>query len=312
MRNDCLKLKEIIKLELKNVRLYHSEFDGESTGIIPELNINQFSEFGKAFWNEALEAKVDKFTGKELYISDIGIGMFREFRDMMLGENEGEMYDKCIVDKQTLVAEQNENPDMGYKKEFAMLTAVYENLSGTPNEERCTAYFSNFGEYLFRQNQNMDKVKAVVGKALKSLNMSMDEFVDKAKSMTCQSIRLKMREDMMAQKIAVGDTILFVSEKPEYAPDTFEFIGAKVTSIDEEQKKCHVKADYLSTDVSFRYIIGKHNMEVDYEIFGNENCELLLGANINDAQMLLAESMTHYYEQDNEVDEKKEIDMQGV
>lgn len=312
MKENCLKLKEIIKLDLKNVYLYHSELEGESTGIIPELNINQFSEFGKAFWIEALEAKVDKFTGKELYVSNVSVGMFRAFRELVLGENEGEMYDKCIIDPQALVAEVNEKPDMGYKKEFAMLTAVYENLSGTPNEERCTAYFSNFGEYLFRQNQNMDKVKAVVGKALKSLDMSMDEFVNKARSMTCQSIRLKMREDMMAQKIAVGDTILFVSEKPEYDPDTFEFIGAKVTSIDEEQKKCHVKADYLSTDVSFRYVIGKLNREVDYEIYGKENCEMLLGANINDAQMLLAESMTRYYEQDNEVDEIQEIGMQGV
>lgn len=312
MRNDCLKLKEIIKLELKNVQLYHSELESESTGIIPELNINQFSEFGKAFWHEALEAKVDKFTGKELYVSDISIGMFRAFREMMLGENEGEMYDKCIVDKQTLVAEQNENPDLGYKKEFAMLTAVYENLSGTPNEERCTAYFSHLGEYLFRQNQNMDKVKAVAGKALKSIGMSMEEFINKAKSMTCQSIRLKMREDMMSQKIAVGDTILFVSEKPEFDPDTFEFIGARITSIDAEKKKCHVEAEFLHTDVSFRYIIGKHNTEMDYDIFGNENCELLLGANINDAQMLLAESMTRYYEQDNEISEEKEIDMQEV
>ena len=53
-------------------------------------------------------------------------------------------------------------------------------------------------------------------------------------------------------------------------------------------------------------------MEADYEIYGNENCEMLLGANINDAQMLLAESMTRYYEQDNELDEEQGITMQEV
>lgn len=312
MKDNSLKLKELIKLDLKNVQLYHSGLEGESTGVIPELNINQFSEFGKAFWNEALEAKVDKFTGKELYVSDVDVGMFKSFRELLLGENESELYEQCIIDKQTLVAEANEKPDMGYKKDFAMLTAVYENLTGVPDEERCTAYFNNFGEYLFRTNQNLDKVKSVVGKALKSLGMDMDEFISKVNFMNCQSIRLKMRENMMAQKIAVGDTILFVSEKPEYAPDTVEFIGARITSIDEEQKKCHVEAEFLHTDVSFRYIIGKHNTEVDYEIYGNENCEMLLGANINDAQMLLAESMTRYYEQDNSVDEEEGIDMQEV
>lgn len=312
MKDNSLKLKEFLKLDLKNVRLYHSGLDDESTGIIPELNISQFSEFGKIYWNEALEAKVDKFTGKELYVSDVDVGMFKAFRELLLGENEAELYEQCIIDKQALVAEENEKPDMGYKKEFAMLTAVYENLTEVPDEERCTAYFNDFGEYLFRQNQSADKVNAVVEKALKSIEMSMSEFIDKVNFMNCQLIRLKMRENMMAQKIAVGDTILFVSEKPEYDPDTFEFIGARITSIDEEQKKCYVEAEFLHTDVSFRYIIGKHNMEADYEIYGNENCEMLLGVNINDAQMLLAESMTRYYEQDNELDEDPGMTMQEV
>ena len=312
MKDNSLKLKEFLKLDLKNVRLYHSGLDDESTGIIPELNISQFSEFGKIYWNEALEAKVDKFTGKELYVSDVDVGMFKVFRELLLGENEAELYEQCIIDKQALVAEENEKPDMGYKKEFAMLTAVYENLTEVPDEERCTAYFNDFGEYLFRQNQSTDKVNAVVEKALKSIEMSMSEFIDKVNFMNCQLIRLKMRENMMAQKIAVGDTILFVSEKPEYDPDTFEFIGARITSIDAEQKKCYVEAEFLHTDVSFRYIIGKHNMEADYEIYGNENCEMLLGVNINDAQMLLAESMTRYYEQDNELDEDPGMTMQEM
>ena len=312
MKDNSLKLKEFLKLDLKNVRLYHSSLDDESTGIIPELNISQFSEFGKIYWNEALEAKVDKFTGKELYVSDVDVGIFKAFRELLLGENEAELYEQCIIDKQALVAEENEKPDMGYKKEFAMLTAVYENLTEVSDEERCTAYFNDFGEYLFRQNQSTDKVNAVVEKALKSIEMSKSEFIDKVNFMNCQLIRLKMRENMMAQKIAVGDTILFVSEKPEYDPDTFEFIGARITSIDEEQKKCHVEAEFLHTDVSFRYIIGKHNPEADYEIYGNENSEMLLGANINDAQMLLAESMTRYYEQDNELDEERGITMQEV
>lgn len=312
MKEDYLKLRELIKLELKNIRLYHSDVGKEAIAVIPEINLSQFSEFGKVYWNEALEAKVDKFTENKLFISKVDEGMFRAFRELLLGENESEMYEKCIIDKQALVADDYEKPDMTYKKEFAMLTAVYENLSETPDEERCTAYFDNVGEYLFRQNQTLEKVNAVVEKALDHLGMEMKEFINESKHMTCQLIKLKMRENMMAQKIAVGNSILFVTQKPENHPDTFEFIAGEITSIDEESKQCHIENDsFVSTDVSFRYILGIYNPEIDYEFFGYESCELFLGANINDAHYLLAEAMTLYHEQNNE-EETQGIEMQEV
>ena len=126
------------------------------------------------------------------------------------------------------------------------------------------------------------------------MGISLEQFNASKEFGIRQNIRLRMREGMMAEKIKVDDTIVFVTPEPLSAPDEIETFSGIINSIDTDAKTCNVKTMFENTEVPFRYILAKYNEQSEVSRFGYDHVETLLGINQNDVQTLLNEAKDKY------------------
>lgn len=141
---------------------------------------------------------------------------------------------------------------------------------------------------------DMDKARNVRNEALKSMEMTLEEFNHSDEFWYRQNIRLRMREGMMADKIQPGDEILFINAEPLAGPNDFRMIGGRIVSVDIDSKTCLVQTQVPKTEVPFRNILAKYNEHLQERHFGFEHCEPILGVTDNDARVLLAEAKELY------------------
>ena len=294
MNEIYLKLKELMKLDMKDIQLKHKGVKSECVQTIPEFSLKCLSKYGKEMWKDMLDAKVESFDNGKLQISGIGEERFREFRNMFLGKCTPELYEKCIVKPGAYIAGENEKPDKDIKTDAVDLIATYEEIMDIPDKERMTAYFGDYGMHYMTNDFDMDKARNIMNKALKSMGTSLEQFNASKELGIRQNIRLRMREGMMAEKIKVDDTIVFVTPEPLSAPDEIETFSGIINSIDTDAKTCNVKTMFENTEVPFRYILAKYNEQLEVSRFGYDHVETLLGINQNDVQTLLNEAKDKY------------------
>lgn len=294
MDEDYLKLKELMKLDMKDIQLKHKDVKSECVQTIPEFSLRCMSQYGKELWKNILESKVEYFRNGNLVISGVAEDRFRAFRNMFLGKCDPELYEKCIIKLGAYIAGKNEKPDKDIKTDAVDLIATYEEVMNIPQEEKLTAYFGDYGMHYMINDFDMEKAWNIKNKALEALGISFEKFKASKEFVIRQNIRLRMRESMMAEKLKVGDTVAFVTSEPISAPNCFEVLSGRINSIDTDAKTCKIKSMFIETEEPFRFILAKYNDQVEERHFGYDNAEMLLGITQNDVQTLLTEAKEQY------------------
>lgn len=295
MNKNYLKLRELINIPMNGVSLRHRDIAER----IDDVSLSCLSQYGKEMWDDILEAKLERLGGSTLVISGVSAERFCEFRKLMLGECDPKLYDQCIVNSKTYMANKDLMPDRSFDTRLVELIATYEDLTDIPYGDRVTAYFGDYGMHYMVDDFDMDKARNVRDEALKSMEMTLEEFNHSDEFWCRQNIRLRMREGMMADKIQTGDEILFVNAEPLAGPGDFRKIGGRIVSVDIDSKTCLVQTQVPKTAVPFRNILARYNEQVHQRHFGLDHCEPILGITDNDARVLLAEAK-ELYEQEQQ------------
>lgn len=311
MENEYLKFKQLMNIRLVDFAVCHIDDSKHPAGRIVELDKNVFSKYGKLIWEDVMEAKVEAYNGKFVMLSGVEADRVIKFHNMMTGQDDHKLYERCYLPRQFTMETDLKLAETVYKENAVNLIAVYENMMGTPNEERITGFFSSVGEYYVKNGTKPERVKEIYSKALTALNMSVENFNKSETLNTRQAMRLRMKENLMADKIKVGDTILFVTPEPISAPDEFEITGGVIEEIDEEKKSCRLHSTFTHIDVPFKYILARHNKNALDSYCGWKNAEILLDARASDGQVLLDEAREKYcIEHQSEMGEETTIMME--
>lgn len=295
MNKNYLKLRELINIPMNGVSLRHRDIAER----IDDVSLSCLSQYGKEMWDDILEAKLERLGGSTLVISGVSTERFCEFRKLMLGECDADLYEKCVMNAETHLADEAVKPAVGFLPNIVDLIATYEDLKNVSPQERLTAYFGDYGMNYMVNDFDLDTVRNARDEALRFMGMTQEEFTCNDAYWYRQNIRLRMRESMMADKIQMGDEILFVNAEPLAGPGDFRMIGGRIVSVDVDSKICMVKTQVTKTEVPFRYILARYNEQIHERHFGFDQCELILGITDNDARVLLAEAK-ELYEQEQE------------
>lgn len=290
MNESCLKLRELINIPMNGVSLRHQNIAER----IDDISLSCLSRYGQEMWDDILEAKVESLGGSTLVISGVPTDRFCEFRKLMLGECDSDLYEKCIVDAETYLADETIKPAVGFLPNVVELIATYEDLKNVSPQERLTAYFGDYGMHYMVDDFELETVRNMRDEALRFMGMTLDEFNSSDEFWTRQNIRLRMREGMMADKIQPGDEILFVNTEPLAGPNDFRKVGGRILSVDTDSKTCMVQTQMPKTSVPFRNILAKYNEQVHERHFGFDHCEPILGITESDAHRLLVETKELY------------------
>lgn len=309
MEKEYLKFRQLMNIRLVDFAVCHIDADRHPAGRIAELDKNVFSKYGKLIWEDVMEAKVEAYNGKVVMLSGVDADRVIKFHNMMTGQDDHKLYERCYLPRQFAMETDLQLAETVYKENAVNLIAVYENMIGTPNEERITGFFSSVGEYYVKSGTSPESVKEMYAKALTALNMSVENFNQSETLNTRQAMRLRMKENLMAGKISVGDTVLFVTPEPISAPGEFEITGGVIEEIDEEKKSCRLHSTFTHIDVPFKYILARHNKNSFDSYCGWKNAEIILDARASDGKALLDEAKEIYYASQIENNEDMKMEM---
>lgn len=203
MNKNGLKLRELIDIPMNGVSLQHKDIAER----IDDVSLSCLSQYGKEMWDDILEAKLERLGGSTLVISGVSTEWFCEFRKLMLGECDADLYEKCMMNAETYLADEAVKPAVGFLPNIVDLIATYEDLKNVSPQERLTAYFGDYGMNYMVNDFDLDTVRNARDEALRFMGMTQEEFTCNDAFWYRQNIRLRMREGMMADKIQTGDEI---------------------------------------------------------------------------------------------------------
>ena len=304
MNENDLKLRGLINIPMNGVSLRHQDIAER----IDDVSLSCLSQYGKEMWEDILDAKVESLGGSTLVISGVSTERFCEFRKLMLGECSADLYEKCMVNAETYLADETVKPAVGFLPNVVELIATYEDLKNILPQERLTAYFGDYGMHYMVNDFELDTVRNMRDVALRFMGMTPEEFNCSDEFWCRQNIRLRMREGMMADKIQPGDEILFINAEPLAGPNDFRKVGGRILSVDADSKTCMVQTQMPKTSVPFRNILAKYNEQVHERHFGFDHCEPILGITESDAHALLAEAK-ELYRQEQQNQESFDMEM---
>lgn len=304
MNENDLKLRGLINIPMNGVSLRHQDIAER----IDDVSLSCLSQYGKEMWEDILDAKVESLGGSTLVISGVSAERFCEFRKLMLGECSADLYEKCMVNAETYLADETVKPAVGFLPNVVELIATYEDLKNISPQERLTAYFGDYGMHYMVNDFELDTVRNMRDEALRFMGITPEEFNCSDEFWCRQNIRLRMREGMMADKIQVGDEILFVNTEPLAGPNDFRKVGGRILSVDADSKTCMVQTQMPKTSVPFRNILAKYNEQFPERHFGFDHCEPILGITESDAHALLAEAK-ELYRQEQQTQESFDMEM---
>lgn len=304
MNESDLKLRGLINIPMNGVSLRHQDIAER----IDDVSLSCLSQYGKEMWEDILDAKVESLGGSTLVISGVSAERFCEFRKLMLGECSADLYEKCMVNAETYLADETVKPAVGFLPNVVELIATYEDLKNVSQQERLTAYFGDYGMHYMVNDFELETVRNMRDEALRFMGITPEEFNCSDEFWCRQNIRLRMREGMMADKIQVGDEILFVNAEPLAGPNDFRKVGGRILSVDADAKTCMVQTQMPKTSVPFRNILAKYNEQLPERHFGFEHCEPILGITESDAHALLAEAK-ELYRQEQQNQESFDMEM---
>lgn len=304
MNKNSLKLRELINIPMNGVSLRHQDIAER----IDDISLSSLSQYGQEMWEDILEAKLEGLGGSTLVISGVSAERFCEFRKLMLGECSADLYEKCMVNAETYLADETVKPAVGFLPNVVELIATYEDLKNVSQQERLTAYFGDYGMHYMVNDFELETVRNMRDEALRFMGITPEEFNCSDEFWCRQNIRLRMREGMMADKIQVGDEILFVNAEPLAGPNDFRKVGGRILSVDADAKTCMVQTQMPKTSVPFRNILAKYNEQLPERHFGFEHCEPILGITESDAHALLAEAK-ELYRQEQQNQESFDMEM---
>ena len=312
MEKDYLKFKDLMSIRLTNIAVCHKNDADEPIKRIAYLDKKVFSEYGKNIWDDVMEAKVETYNGSYVVLSGVEADRVSAFHKMMTGQDNHKLYERCFLPRKYTMIDDMTLADTTYKENAVNLISVYENMMNTPEEERITGFFSSSGEYYVKRRIAPEKVKELFMKALTAINMSAEQFNKCENLNSRQEIRLRMKENLMADKLKIGDTVAFVTPEPVSHPGVFELTGGVVEEIDETNKSCKLYSTFAHIDVPFKYIFARHDKNVFDSYWGWQNAETLLDARESDGMVILEEAREKYcIEHQSEMEDEATI-MMGI
>ena len=175
------------------------------------------------------------------------------------------------------------------------LVATYEELMTV--KKHLTCYFGDYGEHYRKADVTDEQFRAAYEEALRTINMSSQEFVDK-NFVYRGDIQTCMRECKLAETLKSGDEIVYVPSSPTGANGLWQYEAGQVTEVDVENKTCVVSSENGENTVPFRYILAQfRGQDFEGNAFGFGHAEQVLGMHVNRAHDFLCESKMNYDEQ---------------
>ena len=100
----------------------------------------------------------------------------------------------------------------------------------------------------------------------------------------------RVRDCLLANELAVGETVLFVATEPYGGPGDFCLRGGIVEAIDLERGTCTIRGEFFPMDdVPLHYVLGRYDRSVSEEHYGFPHVCPLLGERPELAQRYLRE-----------------------
>lgn len=292
----AMSLFSLMGCNLYNAHL-EPEYTHNDTIAINELSINSLTEEGKAAWDDVLNSTVAEVSanGKALLIklTDCDTHRVEAFAKMMNGMCDAEDYDRWVMKKG--VVYQDSVPDTSLEEKYsAMLVATYEELLEVPVDEQTTAYFGDLSIHHFRHGMTEEQIRPVYLKALETLQMTEDEFLqNKDLNSYRWEMIAKMRDNLLVGELKTGEEVLFVNSEPIAGEDEFGYKSGIVMSVDAENKTCHINGTYFSMEnVPLHNVLGRWNENIRGMHYGYRNVEPLFGENRSVAQYYIHKSKT--------------------
>lgn len=301
---EYLKLKDLMHLKLTNISIKHTDEKNNTLMKIPELSLKTFSEYGQNEWKDIMEAKVESYNGDNVILSGATPQRVYAFYSMMTGQADFELFEKCYLPSKYTMFTDEKLIDETFDKKAIDLIAVYENMLGVPDKDRVTGFFSKYGEYYGKKDVSFTHAVKIFGEALEVLGITSDEYKADENLNSRQEIRLRLKENLMADKIKLGDTVAYATPEPVSAPDEFEITGGLVESIDAENKTCKLYSVFTHIEVPFKNIFAKYNEKAHETFHGWHNSEILLDARESDGTIVLNEARKLYYSENIEETEE--------
>ena len=100
----------------------------------------------------------------------------------------------------------------------------------------------------------------------------------------------RVRDCLLANELAVGETVLFVATEPYGGPGDFCLRGGVVQDIDHDRLTCSVRGSFFTMeDVPLHYVLGRYDRSVSEEHYGFRHVRPLLGEHPELAERYLRE-----------------------
>lgn len=173
----------------------------------------------------------------------------------------------------------------------ASLIASYEELLHVPRSECLTEYSENMDISVFKPDVSKKAKQLSYEKALSAMEMDSDTFQRTSKFLSCGKIVSRLRDCLLAGVLEPCDEVLFVNTEPVGGPGDFALTSGILQSIDVEQKTCSVRgAFFVMEDVPLRYVLGRHDSEVQGTHYGFRHMKPLFGESTAMADHYMQES----------------------
>lgn len=143
------------------------------------------------------------------------------------------------------------------------IISAYETAAGIPEAGRMTNNDGAFKAEVTQQHidKACEKVLAAAG-----LPADWNGLVD------------RMRDCLLANELAVGETVLFVATEPYGGPGDFCLRGGVVQDIDHDRLTCSVRGSFFTMeDVPLHYVLGRYDKNAPGIHYGFQCVEPLFG-----------------------------------
>ena len=143
------------------------------------------------------------------------------------------------------------------------IISAYETAAGIPEAGRMT---NNDG--VFKAEVTQQHIDKACEKALAAAGLPADwnGLVD------------RMRDCLLANELAVGETVLFVATEPYGGPGDFCLRGGVIQGIDHNRLTCSVRGSFFTMeDVPLHYVLGRYDKNAPGIHYGFQCVEPLFG-----------------------------------
>lgn len=160
------------------------------------------------------------------------------------------------------------------------IISAYETAAGIPEAGRMT---NNDG--VFKAEVTQQHIDKACEKALAAAGLPADwnGLVD------------RMRDCLLANELAVGETVLFVATEPYGGPGDFCLRGGILEAIDPDRMTCSVRGTFFTMEgVPLHYVLGRYDRNAPGTHYGYQHVEPLFGEHPTLADHYLREVEAQY------------------